>query len=959
MRNKRYVRPASGIVRPVILLTLFFLMAGLLMHRLYDLQIIHGESYQNDFAMSIRKTRVLNSTRGEIYDCDGELLAYNVLSYLVTFEDNGSYSSTHVRNLTLNSILYRTIKMIESHGDSIVDTFRISISEDGEFVYNISGFYLSRFKADIFGKIYIDDLTDEQFNMTAPDMIDMMCSTKYYGILDEKVTPEERARYGLPEEYTQEEILQLCSLRSSLAANSFQRYNSITIAKNVSLETVSQLMENAADLPGIDIAEDYLRVYNKSEYFAQIIGYTGRVSAEELAELQEINKSYDSSDIVGKVGLEKVMETSLHGDKGMETIYVDNLGRTLSVESSIEPQAGDSLYLTIDSDLQEAAYKILEQYIAGILVANIINTDSFNLEWITTSDDVKIPVYDVYFSLFENNVLDVRRLSSKEATENEKHVYSQFQAKASSIFGEIKDQLTRSDPTAYQDLTEEMQVYQSYIVNNLLINQGILNQEAIDESDLTWIAWSKDESISLQEFLTYAISKSWIDVNGIVEDSSYLDSREIYTALSGYIQESLIDDTDFCKRVYRYMLREGSLKGEEVCMLLYDQGILKMDEEDYQSLQDGSYSAYSFILNKIANLELTPAQLALMPCSGSIVITDPASGAVRCCVTYPGYDNNRLVNEMDSAYYNKLVTDLSSPFYSRATQEVLAPGSTFKICTAVAGVMENQISVDESIVCTGEFKEVDPPIKCWVNPGAHGAETLQTAIRDSCNYYFNTIGYRLSMQSGTYNDNDGIQALLKYGMMFGLDSKSGVEVPESSPHFATFGAVPAAMGQSNHAFTVTQMARYVNTIANKGTCYDLTMIKRITDSNGNLIEEREPKVHNVAELPDYLWSTIFAGMRAMAEKHDVFKEFDEVTVAGKTGTAQEVKTKPSHALFIGFAPYENPTMAITVRIANGYTSRNAAAVAKDVISYYFHTRDEAELITGYASYVSGDNTAAD
>ena len=148
--------------------------------------------------------------------------------------------------------------------------------------------------------------------MTAPDMIEMMCSTKYYGILDEKTTPEEKTEYGLPQEFTQEEILQLCSLRSTLAANSFQRYQSITIAKNVSLETVSQLMENSADLPGIDIAEDYLRYYNKSEYFAQIIGYTGQISAEELAQLREVNKSYDSTDIVGKVGLEKEMETSLH-----------------------------------------------------------------------------------------------------------------------------------------------------------------------------------------------------------------------------------------------------------------------------------------------------------------------------------------------------------------------------------------------------------------------------------------------------------------------------------------------------------------------------------------------------------------------------------------------------------------------------------------------------------------------
>ena len=124
--------------------------------------------------------------------------------------------------------------------------------------------------------------------------------------------------------------------------------------------------------------------------FANIIGYTGEVSAEELEELQEEDSSYAAGDIVGKVGLEQVMETSLQGDKGSETLYVDSLGRTLSVESRVEPQAGNSLYLTIDSELQKAAYNMLEQYIAGIdsEIARIIDTVSIDYE-VQSADDVE------------------------------------------------------------------------------------------------------------------------------------------------------------------------------------------------------------------------------------------------------------------------------------------------------------------------------------------------------------------------------------------------------------------------------------------------------------------------------------------------------------------------------------------------------------------------------------------
>ncbi len=956
-RRKRALRGMR--LRTSIVLVLFFIMAAALVSRLFVLQIIHGEEYLNSFAMSIKKTKTLNSTRGEIYDRNGDLLAYNQLSYVVTFEDVGSYETTLEHNLTLNGILYRTIGIVEGNNDTIYQDFKVQLNDEGEYAYTARGFTLNRFKADLFGKTYIDDLTDEQLSITAPDLIELLCSSRYYGLTDSKITAADRAEYGLPESYTPEKLLQMISLRSALAQNSFQRYNAITVAKNVSDLTVSQLMENTDTLPGIDITEDYLRVYNDAEYFAQLIGYTGQISQEELTELKEEDSTYTSSDIVGKVGLEQVMETTLHGKKGSETIYVDNLGHVLSTENVEESQAGNSLYLTLDRDLQKAAYNILEQYIAGILWTNIIDTDEVNNEWNESSDNVRIPVYDVYFSLFENNVLDVSHLSGSDATSNEQHVYTLFEQKSAQIFADLKDQLTRPDPTPYQDLTEEMQVYQSYIVNTMLPEAGILNTDAVDESDLIYQAWTTDETISLQEYLTYAISKNWIDINGVTENTLYLNSDEIYSVLSDFIQEYLMDDTDFCKRVFRYMLKEGSLTGTEVCLLLYDQGILEMNEADYNGLAAGTYMAYDFIRDKIYNLEITPAQLALTPCSGSVVITDPDSGEVRACVSYPGYDNNRLVGDMDTQYYNNLVTDLSSPFYSRATQEVLAPGSTFKIVTAAAGVTEGQIGLGEGVLCTGEFTEVDPTVKCWVYPGAHGTETLSSAIADSCNYYFNTVAFRLSSVNGSYDDDTGIAALTRYASMFGLDSKSGVEVPESSPSIANVDAVRAAMGQSNHAFTVTQLARYVSTIANSGTCYDLTLIDKVSDANGNTIDDNEPEIHSTVDLAQSTWDALHTGMRQVVAQHSVFQDYTGVAVAGKTGTAQETTTKPNHALFVGYAPYDDPQMAIAVRVANGYTSKNAASVAKDVISYYFKTTDESELITGQAIAVSTDNSVAD
>ena len=967
-RNIRKKGSKALNTRIVLLFIVVILMAALLLQRLFYLQIVQGETYQNNFSLSIRKERTLKSSRGSIYDRNGKPIAYNELSYCVTFEDNGSYSSTHEKNLALNSTLYHVIKIVEEQGDSVIDSFKIALSDDGTWEYTASGFTLNRFKADIFGQAYINDLSSEELNMSAEDLMTLLCGVKYYGILDPKITAAERKQYDLPDSYTDKELLQLVTLRAAIAAYSFQRYQSVTIAKDVSEETVARIMENAASFQGIDISEEYRRVYADAEYIAPLIGYTGQISAEELESLSEENDSYDATDIVGKTGLESVLETTLQGDKGSEVLYVDNVGRTLEVESRVEPQAGSDVYLTIDLDLQKSAYQILEQYIAGIVWSKIIDAEEFDADAVESADQLLIPVYDVYYALFENNVLDVGHLKADDATENEKAVYNAFLIKASEIFATLKDQLLTNDPVPYKDLEEQYQIYESYIVNDMLMNDtGILNEDAIDKSDPVYEQWTEEESISLKEFLTYAISQNWIDVTKITDGSEYMDTEEVFTALSDYIASYLYDDNNFCKQVYRYMLKEKRLNGDNICMLLFDQGVLEMDTDTYNGLSAGSIDDCEFIRQKIYNLEIRPSQLALAPCSGSLVLTDPNSGETLACVTYPGYDNNRLANEMDSDYFTKLNMDKSSPFYSRATQEAIAPGSTFKIVTATAGYMEGVINIGEGINCTGKF-DIPPfdeqPINCW-NIYGHGVETLQTAIRDSCNYFFNSVAYRLSLVNGEYVDSVGIEKLTKYASMYGLDAKSGLEVPETMPSISTEDAARSAMGQSTHLFTTAGLARYVSTIANSGTCYDLTLVKYITDSSGSVLKENKATVHNTLDLPQELWDTIHAGMRGVVQNHSAFSAqaapaFNGSTglaVAGKTGTAQQSKDKPNHGLFIGYAPYDDPEIALAVRITNGYSSANAALVARDVISYYYKLQDKSELITGHASQPSESGTA--
>lgn len=149
------------IQRTTVLIILFAALSLVLIHRLFSLQIIHGQEYADNFSIMTTKTRTLKSTRGNIYDRNGQVLASNQLSYSVTLEDSGDYATTDEKHRSLNAEIYKIIQIIESNGDSISSDFRVSIDESGNYSYDVSGVTLSRFKADVYGRSYIEDLKTE------------------------------------------------------------------------------------------------------------------------------------------------------------------------------------------------------------------------------------------------------------------------------------------------------------------------------------------------------------------------------------------------------------------------------------------------------------------------------------------------------------------------------------------------------------------------------------------------------------------------------------------------------------------------------------------------------------------------------------------------------------------------------------------------------------------------------
>lgn len=905
----------------MVLFVLFCLLVG----RLFKLQIVEGEEHLNNFTYKSKKTLTVEAARGNIYDRNGKLLAYNQLAYSVNFENSNQISEVAAENHTSenevkNAIVAKTVQILEKNGDHIKQSLPIRLNK-GVFQFTAtSDAERLRFLADVFGKASSKDLTKEQKNATAKDIFDYFAAKDMFSISDK---------------YSPEEAIQIMNVRYALWLNRFQQYISVTIAMDISDKSVAELNECSSDLLGIHVVVDSIRVYNDAEYFAHIIGYIGAISPKEMEtyneNLSEKNK-YSSNDMIGKTGLEQKYENVLRGKNGVQEIYVDNLGKIIEKTKEEESVAGQDLYLTIESDLQKYCYDTLEKEIAAVLLANITDQKVEK----DKEKDKRIPICDVYYALFDNNALDITHLSSDEAGRYETALQQELNSARQDVLSEIRTILTQTE-TPLSELEDEYKAYMDYIYS-LLSKNEIYNSKKIESTDETYKAYLADE-ISLGAFLKYAINQGAIDISSFELSSDYYDSQEVYEALSDYLGKKLAEDVSFDKLILKYMIRSERVSGDQIVSILFEQKVLNQKTDtDYPDYVSGKLSAYKFIRRKINNLEITPAQLALDPCEGSVVVTDVHNGEILAMVSYPSHDNNRLTNSVDASYYTMLLNDKTNPLYNRATQQRTAPGSTYKMLTTIAGVEEGAIDLDTTIKDEGTFTKDNTPAKCWIAPGNHGTIGIEEALEVSCNYFFYEVGYRLGGGEDNFSDAEGLPKLEKYASMFGLDCNSGIELDEIAPKISDKTVVRSAIGQGTNSFTPTQLSRYVTTVANSGTCYDLSLIKEIRNINGKTTYKNEHTVHGKVEIDNRLWTTVHNGMRRVVKNHtdsNMLINQIKVDVAGKTGTAEENLLRPAHALFVSYAPFVNPKISVTSVIPYGYSSGNAEELAGFIYAYYF------------------------
>ena len=329
------------------------------------------------------------------------------------------------------------------------------------------------------------------------------------------------------------------------------------------------------------------------------------------------------------------------------------------------------------------------------------------------------------------------------------------------------------------------------------------------------------------------------------------------------------------------------------------------------------------------------------------VVVDVRTGEPLAMASWPTYDVSTVVEN-----YAELLETPNAPLFNRALMGSYAPGSTFKPCTAIAALTKGIINTEYKVKCEGVFTKYAadgyaPECWIWAEGYTHPEENVTTAIRDSCNYFFYTIGNDL-----------GVDDMGEFAHNFGLGVPTGIELVETTGNMSNRAnhsdytgtewrigdTLQAAIGQADSVFSPIQMAEYCATIANGGTRYSASILKAIRNYDyTEKLYEREPEVLSTVETADYNWAAVHEGMWLVLNDYinekNVLEWYDcALKVAGKTGTAQKGENIQNDGLFMCYAPYDDPEVAIFVAVERGGSGASVQFIARQIMDAYITIR---------------------
>lgn len=439
--------------------------------------------------------------------------------------------------------------------------------------------------------------------------------------------------------------------------------------------------------------------------------------------------------------------------------------------------------------------------------------------------------------------------------------------------------------------------------------------------------------IYAEEWSTYK-EKGGYTMNDTVGKSGAESAFESY--LKGTSGRRAIERNENGKIISSQWLTDSET-GESLAPQPGQNVFLTIDIDLQQQVED-------ILANGVANLQSKETKGA------ACVVLDVNSGEVLASASYPTYSLATYSQD-----YNELAADTEmSPLLNRALQGLYPPGSTFKMITAIAGLETNTVEPSTKIDDKGRYTFYSSPQpQCWYYRQygrTHGLQNVTDAIMNSCNYYFYEVGRLV-----------GIDKLDEYAAMFGLGQKTGIELTESagvvaSPEFTESlggtwyegNVLSVAIGQESTQVTPIQLANYIATLVNGGTRYSTHLLKSVKSNDFSQVTYTyEPKVVSEIDIQDENLEAVKLGMLKLTTEGSVSSAFKDspVLVGAKTGSAQVSAQTESNAVFVCFAPYDDPQIAISIAVEHGGSGSELGKIAAQIVSAYFSAQDtQGDLI---------------
>ncbi|MBN7572964.1 penicillin-binding protein [Clostridium sp. 2-1] len=928
--NKKKKKISRYTVLSIIMIAIF----SVIILKLLYIQVFNYDEYKDK--ADVTSTRFISekAPRGKIYDDKGNVLATNIQTYTIT------YTETKDADKQFYITMKELFKILDENGEGIQDSLPLKIDGNNNIYFEYKtnekqsqNIEELRFKKDrglndtLKNKMFkdVEELSDEQNAKLDEELLKITPDDAFYalvksynliGLVDPDYDSKEKKNvYSkmegkdltdmiLKEGYSLNDIRKFMLVKDAIKMQSFKGYKSVTIAENIKKDTSLIVMQKKYDLPGINVSSAPIRSYPYNNLASSVLGYVSSINDTQKSTYEL--KGYDvSSDSVGKSGIESAFEEQLKGVKGGTTVKVNSKGSVSQELFKLEPYPGDDVHLTIDRDIQYAAEQALADKIADMQA--------------TGRDDKG------------NRLLNATRgaLVAVEVKTGRVLALTSYPNLNPNLFT-VPGQLT---PEQYKDyFNPDLEKFGQEFIKRMGLNKTVDDLFPVRNG----VRWDKFDLYPKATF-NYATQSL------IPPGSTFKPLTAVAGLESGVITPGeMINDTgvfNIHPEIFGKAFKPGGLEAAQGNISLTTAIAKSINFYFYETatrmyIQAGGKANNVEALNSLAKYAW---QFGLG--------VDPNSNAKK--------STGIEIGESFGQTYN--FTDNKKNFLAMSTDNII----TFLDNGEYNGVFFAPIHLKDSDNDNDAVKAAKKAIKDKVKDAIDKNSDNQQAVshdffakdikKDVLNLMNNSDEYKASISGRSVNIDSQATIVAEELAQFATNDMPGqVRSPGS--------LVSASIGQGMNNFTPLQLVSYISTIANGGTRYKIHLVDKVTDGDGNIVQEFKPEVLNTVKMSKETQDAVKQGMTAVNQEADgtgssTFLGYP-IPTAGKTGTAdvsddQLEKGREPYATYVSFAPANDPQIAVAAVVFDGGHGSNIASVVKSVYDAYF--KDQLKNDTQYTS----------